>query len=99
MTPAQRKRRAELERAVQSANKDVANARKNLHVAQEMLREHDAWVRKFEKNYGSCSYRQCRAQGTHIARHGVYRGLALCAKHHEGPRLDALVPFQKRRRA
>lgn len=33
----------------------------------------------------TCSYHRCKSKATHLARHGVYRGLPLCAKHHEGP--------------
>lgn len=39
-----------------------------------------------KRDLGTCSYYKCSAKATHLARHGVYRGLPLCAKHHEGQR-------------
>lgn len=40
--------------------------------------------------YGWCVQFKCNRNGTHVARHGVYRGLPLCAQHHEGPRKDEI---------
>lgn len=36
------------------------------------------------RHYGQCASHRCVAAGTHLARHGAYRGLALCDRHHEG---------------
>ena len=45
-----------------------------------------------EGRRGTCSAHRCGAGATHAARSGAYRGLPLCAEHHECPSLPPPLP-------